>query len=97
MSFAEKLYEINNAACGFYGENIKTPAGEEARRYFAKRGIDERTIKDFRLGFAVGAWQGLIDYLRPKGVNPEFLEKAGLVLKNHTTDFAIVLSFRYLT
>ncbi|MGB2705558.1 MAG: DNA primase [Candidatus Omnitrophota bacterium] len=83
-SFAERLYEVNNLACGFFQENLAGEAGREARRYFIQRGLNERTIKHFRLGFAQDSWRALIDYCKRKNVGEDILEKAGLVLLNET-------------
>lgn len=83
-SFAEKLYEINDLACGFFQENLAGDPGREARRYFAQRGLNERTIKDFRLGFAQDSWHALIDHFKAKNIGEDMLEKAGLVLRHET-------------
>ncbi len=83
-SFAEKLYEINGLACGFFQENLAGDAGREARRYFVQRGLNERTIKDFQLGFAQDSWQALINYFKAKNIGEDILEKAGLVLRHET-------------
>ncbi len=84
-SLADKLFDVNAVACSFYQENLAREGGKEARGYLMRRGIDEKIIKHFRLGFAPDLWQGLINYCKSKGVELADLEKAGLVLKNEET------------
>ncbi|GAF80472.1 unnamed protein product, partial [marine sediment metagenome] len=81
-SFAEKLYGVNNLACSLYEENLTKEYGASAHSYFIHRGINERTIKHFRLGFAEDSWQGLVNYCKGKGIESDILQKAGLVLQN---------------
>jgi len=83
-SFSEKLYEINELACDFFQKNLTGDSGKEARTYFVQRGLHERTIRDFRLGFAQDSWQELVNYFKAKNVGGDMLEKAGLVLRRET-------------
>ena len=81
-SFAEKLYGVNDLACSLYEENLAKEFGASAHSYFIHRGINERTIKHFRLGFAEDSWQGLVNYCKANDIEPDILQKAGLVLQN---------------
>ena len=84
-SFAEKLYEINNLACNFYHGNLTKEYAKTPYRYLVERGLNERTIKHFRFGFAEDSWQGLLDHCKGKGIDPDILGKAGLILRNADT------------
>ena len=84
-SFAEALYGVNDTACKFYQENLAGRRGREAYEYFVGRGINERTAKLFRLGFAENSWQGLIEHSKKQGLEPDVLAKAGLILQNEKT------------
>lgn len=84
-SFAEKLYAINNSACNFYQENLKKGYAKSSYRYLIQRGLNERTIKHFGLGFAEDSWQGLASHCRGKGIDLNMLEKAGLISQNTDT------------
>ena len=86
LSFAEKLCDVNNLACNLYQENLTKEFGKDSYKYFIQRGLNERTIKHFRLGFAQDSWQGLIDYCKTKGLGLDLLEKAGLILKSTDTE-----------
>ncbi len=48
--------------------------------YFKERGYNEKIIKQFELGYAIEAWDGLVKAAEQKGYNKELLEKAGLVI-----------------
>jgi DNA primase len=72
------LYEIAELACVFFEEQLRTRGGEAARRYFASRGVDEATIKTFRLGYAPDSNAALIQYLQAKNVPPEDMVAAGV-------------------
>ena len=81
-SLAERLYSVNNVACNLYQENLSGGEAGHAYNYFKERGLTDKTIKHFRLGFARDSWQGLINYGKAKDVGLADLEKAGLVLQN---------------
>src|ERR1700746_3249830 len=46
------LLEIHERACAFSQECLRRPEGARAREYPAGRGLDDATIKKFRIGFA---------------------------------------------
>lgn len=46
------LLEVHERACTFFQEYLKRPEGAHAREYLAGRGLNEETIKAFRIGFA---------------------------------------------
>ena len=41
-----------DAACGFFEQMLHGPEGRAARDYLEQRGLDDATIRRFRLGFA---------------------------------------------
>src|SRR5206468_9770078 len=46
------LLEIHDRACAFFQDCLRRPEGARAREYLAGRGLNEETIKKFRVGFA---------------------------------------------
>ncbi len=77
-SLANKIYEVNELACSFYQANL---AGDkDASGYLNSRGIGQEAVKSFRLGIAPKAWDGLLNFLKAKGVSLEIIEKAGLII-----------------
>jgi len=79
-SLITQLYKINELTALFYESNLNSPSGLLAKKYMLKRGINEMTIKLFKLGYASRNWDALINHLRNKTINLSLLEKAGLVL-----------------
>lgn len=47
--------------------------------YFKERGLNEKTIKDFELGFALDGWDNFIKEAEKQQYSQAILEKAGLV------------------
>ncbi len=79
QSQKEKIYEINNKASLFFQKNLFSKRGERALEYLKKRGLSEKTIKEFRLGFALDEWHSLENYLKEIGFKNQDLILAGLV------------------
>ena len=75
----ERLLNLNRDAARFFHEQLKTPAGEIARAYIAKRGLSGRTVTNFGLGFAPNTWSSLTDAMKRKGYSERELFEAGLV------------------
>src|SRR5258707_9835138 len=65
------LLEIHERACAFFQECLRRPEGARAREYLAGRGLNEETIKQFRIGFAPDSAFLLRDRLKA-----EFCEEA---------------------
>jgi DNA primase len=78
----ERLFEVNEAAAGYYHHVLlNTSKGEIARDYAAKRGLSSDTIKNFQLGFAPDDWDTLKQYLKGKGYEEAELLAAGLLVE----------------
>jgi len=74
------LIKANAAAKDYYqGLLGKTRAGQEALAYLWRRGLDEQTVKTFKLGYAPGGWNGLTAELARRGFDGELGVKAGLL------------------
>ena len=79
--------EIHDWAASYFHQILLTaPEGEPGRQYFRKRGIDEETIRSFRLGYAPDSWDGLLKALKARGVRAKELLDAGLVLEKPKTE-----------
>ena len=88
----EKLYRIMEEAASYFEENLTRNA--EALEYLKKRGLQEKTIKDFRIGFAILDWRKLYDYLKSKNFTNHEIERAGLAKKPDDTSKAMYDRFR---
>jgi len=74
----EKIYEINKTAGMYYYNNLFEGEGKKAFEYLTSRGLDEKTIKKFGVGFAGEAWDGLLNHLKEKGYKVPQIKDAGL-------------------
>lgn len=70
-------YEIMEEATSFF-EN-KFSQNKEARSYLLNRGINDNSIKSFRIGFAPDSWNSVLDHLIKKGFKQEDIEIVGLI------------------
>ena len=79
-TLGEQLRRVNGLAAEYFVRGLQSPAGEEAREYLRKRGIDAEAIRTFRIGFAQEGWNHLLDFLGKKGIPPKLVEQAGLAI-----------------
>ena len=81
MSEREGLLDLNRRAMDYFHQTlVSSAAGENARSYLSKRGITQKTIVDFKLGFARDGWDHLIKFFSSKRISAAQLEKSGLIL-----------------
>ncbi len=71
------LLDVHERACAFFQECLRRPEGANAREYLAGRGLDEETIKSFRIGFAPDSGFLLRDKLKGE-FDEETLRESGL-------------------
>lgn len=71
-----KLFEINESAASFFFQNISRY--DDAYAYLKKRGVEEDTLKKYRIGYAPDTWDGLLKHLKSVGYTDEVLRKSGL-------------------
>ncbi len=84
----QRLSEICEWACRFFEKQLEAgKVGEEVKKYLLNRGIDEESIKKWRLGYSPDTWQGLSDFLVGKGYKREEVEKVGLAIRNEEGGF----------
>lgn len=74
------LFDAQSAACGVFEAAFNHPElGRIAREYMAKRGFNEQTLKQFRVGLAVDSWDALAKSPAMRKFPPAVLAAAGLV------------------
>ncbi|CAI82715.1 DNA primase [Dehalococcoides mccartyi] len=79
----DRLYEINLSAAQYYHNLLlNSPQAENARIYLNSRGLNEQSLADFQLGYALADWQGLYDYLKERSYSDEDLLKAGVIVRS---------------
>ncbi|MBN2135993.1 MAG: DNA primase [Acidobacteria bacterium] len=72
------LYELNEAAAAWFFQNLLNH--DNAYGYLNNRGIDEKVVKSYRLGYAPDNWEGLISHIGKRNYDKKILEKSGLFL-----------------
>ncbi|GMU74155.1 MAG: hypothetical protein AMXMBFR44_3540 [Candidatus Campbellbacteria bacterium] len=79
-----RLYELLEAAALFYEKNLE--GREDVKAYLTNRGVSEKTMHSFRLGFIdtpeKAGWRALHDHLLGKKFTVQELERAGLIKKS---------------
>ena len=75
------LLDALEAAAKFFEEQLRTPQGRGALSYAEQRGIDAKTISEFRIGFAPNAKDALKGALVKQGFTEAQLLEAGLLIK----------------
>ena len=75
----EVLYRIMEDTTNFFVCNLSqnTPV----INYLKQRGLEEKSITDFRIGFIKNEWRDLYQFLVKKGYKDNEIEKAGLAKK----------------
>ncbi|MBN1913906.1 MAG: DNA primase [Candidatus Omnitrophica bacterium] len=82
-----QLYMINELAASYYESNLNSSLAKAVKNYLFNRGLNEESLRLFKLGFAQDRWDGLINHLRAKNVSLGSLEKAGLALTRQEGGF----------
>ncbi len=75
------LHALRFAARFFFRQLTQTDRGRPALDYLRGRGFTPQTIKQFGLGFAPDEWDTLLTAAEEEQIDPETLEKAGLVIE----------------
>ncbi len=73
----DRILNVLEEATKFFEKGLVE--SEMARRYVTSRGINEETVKNWRIGYAPAEWRSLHDYLRDQGYDDTLLLKAGLI------------------
>ncbi len=73
----ETIFNVLEAAAQFFESNL--PKSSSALKYLEKRGLTEKTIKDWRIGFVADDWRTLYEYLSNRKFTDNEIEQAGLI------------------
>jgi DNA primase len=73
-----QLLQINEEAMKFFIKNLH--GSRKAMDYLAHRGLNEDSVKKFRLGYAAGKRDDLAQYLKKMGFSNSLLADTGLVV-----------------
>ena len=74
-----RLLEANKEAAKYFYTLLRSERGSRAHEYFKNRGLSEKTLQKFGLGYSDKYSDDLYRYLRTKGYEDELLKDSGLV------------------
>jgi len=76
----EEILRVLALAARYYRHQLVSGrAGEVARAYLERRGVELEVAESFALGCAPAGWDNLARFLRGKGVDPALASRAGLL------------------
>jgi DNA primase len=73
----ERLYYLLEVTTEFLEKNLQNE--EIPLDYLKKRGLTEKTIKDWRIGYVRNEWRTVYEHLKSKGFLDEEMERAGMI------------------
>lgn len=74
----KRFQEIHVVAARFFYINLMQK-NNPGYKYLIKRGLDEKTIKSFGLGYSLDSWDSLKNFLLKSGYSIEEIKECGLV------------------
>lgn len=89
-----KLAKVNTWAANYFQQNLQDEQkGKYARDYLAQRQITSESIKNWKLGLAIGSPDDLLSTAREKNAQIKLLEPAGLATAQNQDKFVNRLMF----
>ena len=76
-----RLFDLLNETTSHWQTQLAWPAQASVREYLQRRGLDEETIKTFRIGWAPESWDDILKHLMKLGYNETEIAAAGLTVK----------------
>jgi len=73
------LYQLLEDAADFFWNELKS--SDRAKDYLLQRGLDGKTARDFRIGYAPPAWDSLLGRFGSSAHRREQLLEAGLIIR----------------
>ena len=79
-----RIKEANREAARYFYRQLYTSAGAQALSYLHERGLTDKTIGHFGLGWSPDSWDNLTKHLQAMGFRNDELEAANLAFKNRS-------------
>jgi DNA primase len=87
IALKKELLNLNIEAARYYHANLVSDKGMKALEYLKKRGIENRTINSFGLGYSLEAWDDLQKHLERKGFSRELMLKGGYIIRGRENSY----------
>lgn len=81
----DKYYEVNEFAARFYYKSMME--NSIPKQYLSKRGINQKSINLFFIGYADENWKSFYNELKLKKMDIKIAEELGLIIKTKTGDY----------
>jgi DNA primase len=79
-----RLLAILELATKWYEKNLWEGRGKEKiLKYLRERGLNDASIKKFRLGYAPDGWRNMLEFLLKKGYTVDEIKKTGLLVEKN--------------
>ncbi len=81
----QRLFDLLDLTARFYNELLMNqPVGKKAKEYLKERGLKEKAMNVFCLGYAPKQWDVLQSFLRARSFSPIEMQAAGVVGEGRT-------------
>ena len=87
MRLKNRILEINRETARFFHAALKSPQGAQALSYIKDRGLTDKTITRFGIGYAPDSWDSLIKHLRKKGYTDAEMSAASVATRTQKGNF----------
>jgi DNA primase len=78
-----RLYKLLDRTASYYQRVLwESPEAAKARDYLAERGLQEDTLREFRVGYSPGAWDKVLVGAQRDGFRPDELYATGLAQRS---------------
>ena len=81
----QTLFDVMEKTAVYYERNLRLPEGRVALDYLRERGLDDASIKKFRIGFSLDSRGALKTALAREGIDEAQMVAAGLTIKSDDT------------
>ena len=91
----ERLQSLLGRATGYYARYLwEAREADPARTYLLGRGLEEETLRQFRVGYAPSAWDRILTASRRSGFSDEELLAVGLAVRSRSRPGQLYDRFR---
>lgn len=73
-----RVLEVNRETARFFNKALYMPPGQPGAQYCRRRGLDEKTIRHFGLGYAPDGGFALVNHLKSKGYTKDEMVQANV-------------------
>lgn len=91
----DRLHDLLDRAAGYYARFLwESAEAARAREYLAQRGLNEETLRTYRVGYAPSAWDKMLLGSRQAGFTEDELLATGLVQRSKQRQGSVYDRFR---